>query len=115
MPALQLQGYSQAVRAPADGLLASLPIIMYAMSSVVVWDIETIPDIKGFAAANGHSGKSDDYRRRESTSFAASAHDRLCVCRLTRMNRDGLVIPCRWGSRAAGMAFGHSGNLVSFW
>jgi hypothetical protein len=25
------------------------------MSNVVVWDIETVPDIKGFAAANGHS------------------------------------------------------------
>jgi len=29
-------------------------------NSVIVWDIETIPDIKGFASANGHSGKSDD-------------------------------------------------------
>jgi 3'-5' exonuclease len=30
------------------------------MSSVIAWDIETVPDIKGFAAANGHDGKSDD-------------------------------------------------------
>jgi hypothetical protein len=30
------------------------------MSSVIVWDIETVPDIKSFAAANGHDGKSDD-------------------------------------------------------
>src|SRR5258705_10832391 len=30
------------------------------MSSVIVWDIETVPDIKGFAAANGHDGKGDD-------------------------------------------------------
>jgi 3'-5' exonuclease len=30
------------------------------MSNVIVWDIETVPDIKGFAAANGHTGKSDD-------------------------------------------------------
>jgi hypothetical protein len=30
------------------------------MSRVIFWDIETIPDIKGFAAANGHVGKSDD-------------------------------------------------------
>jgi predicted PolB exonuclease-like 3'-5' exonuclease len=29
-------------------------------ASVVVWDIETVPDIKGFATANGHVGKSDD-------------------------------------------------------
>ena len=29
------------------------------MTSVIVWDIETVPDLKGFAAANGHVGKSD--------------------------------------------------------
>jgi 3'-5' exonuclease len=27
---------------------------------VVVWDLETVPDIKGFAAANGHDGKTDE-------------------------------------------------------
>jgi predicted PolB exonuclease-like 3'-5' exonuclease len=27
---------------------------------VLVWDIETVPDLRGFAAANGHDGKSDD-------------------------------------------------------
>jgi len=27
---------------------------------VIVWDIETVPDLKGFAAANGHDGKTDD-------------------------------------------------------
>ena len=27
------------------------------MNNVIVWDIETVPDIKGFAAANGHDGK----------------------------------------------------------
>jgi hypothetical protein len=30
------------------------------MSNVIVWDIETVPDLKGFAAADGHAGKSDD-------------------------------------------------------
>jgi 3'-5' exonuclease len=29
-------------------------------ASVIVWDIETVPDLKRFAAANGHGGKSDD-------------------------------------------------------
>ena len=29
-------------------------------SNLLVWDLETIPDIKGFAAANGHDGKSDE-------------------------------------------------------
>src|SRR5437868_2090767 len=35
------------------------------MRNVIVWDIETIPDLKGFAAANGHVGKSDDEIRAE--------------------------------------------------
>ena len=26
---------------------------------VIVWDLETIPDLRGFAAANGHDGKAD--------------------------------------------------------
>jgi hypothetical protein len=29
-------------------------------NSIIAWDIETIPDLKGFAAASGHAGKSDD-------------------------------------------------------
>ena len=27
---------------------------------VIVWDLETVPDLKGFAAANDLEGKSDD-------------------------------------------------------
>ena len=34
-------------------------------SSVIVWDIETVPDLRGFAAANGMIGKSDDEVRAE--------------------------------------------------
>ena len=30
------------------------------MTSVIVWDVETVPDVKGFAAANALGGKSDD-------------------------------------------------------
>jgi hypothetical protein len=30
------------------------------MASLIVWDIETVPDLKGFAAANGHDGSGDD-------------------------------------------------------
>ena len=30
------------------------------MSNLVVWDIETVPDLKGYAAAHGHDGKTDD-------------------------------------------------------
>ena len=35
------------------------------MPHVIVWDIETVPDLKGFAAANGHDGKTDDESRAE--------------------------------------------------
>jgi 3'-5' exonuclease len=38
---------------------------MFCMSGVIVWDIETVPDLKGFAAANGHVGKTDDEVRAE--------------------------------------------------
>jgi 3'-5' exonuclease len=30
------------------------------MNTAIVWDLETIPDLKGFAAANGREGRSDD-------------------------------------------------------
>src|SRR5450631_2247426 len=30
------------------------------MASIIVWDIETVPDLEGFAAANGHNGSGDD-------------------------------------------------------
>ena len=43
------------------------------MSNVIVWDIETVPDIKGFAVANGHTGKSDeDVRALVEVHFRAS-------------------------------------------
>ena len=35
------------------------------MPHVIVWDIETVPDLKVFAAANGHDGKTDDEIRAE--------------------------------------------------
>ena len=35
------------------------------MPHVLVWDIETVPDLAGFAAANGHDGKTEDEIRAE--------------------------------------------------
>jgi hypothetical protein len=35
------------------------------MPHVLVWDIETVPDLEGFAAANGHDGKTEDEIRAE--------------------------------------------------
>jgi len=34
-------------------------------ASVIVWDIETIPDLRGFAAAKGLAGKPEDEVRAE--------------------------------------------------
>src|SRR5271157_273664 len=28
--------------------------------SIIVWDLETVPDLRGFAAANGLAGKTDE-------------------------------------------------------
>jgi hypothetical protein len=35
------------------------------MPHILVWDIETVPDLAGYAAANGHDGKNDDEIRAE--------------------------------------------------
>jgi len=35
------------------------------MPHLLVWDIETVPDLAGFAAANGHDGKTEDEIRAE--------------------------------------------------
>ena len=34
-------------------------------ASIIVWDIETVPDLRGFAAANALAGRSDDEVRVE--------------------------------------------------
>jgi predicted PolB exonuclease-like 3'-5' exonuclease len=51
------------------------------MSNVIVWDIETVPDLKGFAAANRHVGKSDDEVRAElGDSFPKHIyHSIICI------------------------------------
>jgi hypothetical protein len=33
------------------------------MAHVLVWDLETILDLRGFAAANGYDGKTEDEGR----------------------------------------------------
>ena len=35
------------------------------MPHILVWDIETVPDLAGYAAAKGHDGKSADEIRAE--------------------------------------------------
>jgi predicted PolB exonuclease-like 3'-5' exonuclease len=72
---------------------------MRHMNSVIVWDIETVPDIKGFAAANGHYGKSDDeIRAAMGDKFPKHIyHSIICIGALVAHQEDG-----RWSVDALG-------------
>jgi predicted PolB exonuclease-like 3'-5' exonuclease len=61
------------------------------MSNIIVWDIETVPDIKGFAAANGHEGKTeDDIRAALGDKFPKHIyHSIICIGALVAHQHDG--------------------------
>jgi 3'-5' exonuclease len=61
------------------------------MSSIIVWDIETVPDLKGFAAANGHDGKSEDeVRAAMGDKFPKHIyHSIICIGALVAHREDG--------------------------
>jgi len=64
------------------------------MASVIAWDIETVPDLKGFAAANGHEGKSDaDIRAAMGDKFPKHIyHSIICIGALVA-TQDALGAP----------------------
>jgi predicted PolB exonuclease-like 3'-5' exonuclease len=61
------------------------------MINVIIWDIETVPDLKGFAAANGHVGKTDDEVRTElGDKFPKHIyHSIICIGALVAHREDG--------------------------
>jgi hypothetical protein len=61
------------------------------LSNVIVWDIETVPDLKGFAAANSHFGKSDDEVRAElGDKFPKHIyHSIICIGALVAHREEG--------------------------
>jgi 3'-5' exonuclease len=61
------------------------------MSNVIVWDIETVPDLKGFAAANGHVGKTNDEVRAElGDKFPKHIyHSIICIGALVAHREEG--------------------------
>jgi 3'-5' exonuclease len=69
------------------------------MSNLIVWDIETVPDLKGFAAANGHDGKCDDeVRAAMGDKFPKHIyHSIICIGALVAHREDG-----RWTVTALG-------------
>jgi hypothetical protein len=64
---------------------------MCYMNNVIVWDIETVPDLQGFAAANGHVGKSDDEIRAElGDKFPKHIyHSIICIGALVAHREEG--------------------------
>jgi predicted PolB exonuclease-like 3'-5' exonuclease len=69
------------------------------MSNLIVWDIETVPDLKGFAAANGHDAKSEDeVRAAMGDKFPKHIyHSIVCIGALVAHREDG-----RWTVTALG-------------
>jgi hypothetical protein len=61
------------------------------MANIIIWDIETVPDLKGFAAANGHAGKSDDEVRAElGDKFPKHIyHSIICIGALVARREEG--------------------------
>jgi predicted PolB exonuclease-like 3'-5' exonuclease len=59
-------------------------------ASVIVWDLETVPDLKGFAAANGHDGKGeDDIRAAMGDKFPKHIyHSIVCIGALVAHQED---------------------------
>jgi 3'-5' exonuclease len=69
------------------------------MASIIVWDIETVPDLKGFAAANGHDAKGDEeIRAAMGDKFPKHIyHSIICIGALVAHWEDG-----RWTVIALG-------------
>ena len=60
-------------------------------ATVIVWDIETVPDLKGFASANGHDGMTDDdIRAAMGDKFPKHIyHTIICIGALVAHQEDG--------------------------
>jgi predicted PolB exonuclease-like 3'-5' exonuclease len=60
------------------------------MSNLIVWDLETVPDLKGFAAANGHNGSDDEVRAAMGDKFPKHIyHSIICIGALIAQREDG--------------------------
>ena len=73
--------------------------------SVIVWDLETVPDLRGFAAANDLIGKTDADIREASRQQVPKAH--LPLDRVHRRDRRSPREPItgrwtRWVRRMSG-------------
>jgi len=49
------------------------------MINVIVWDLETIPDLRGYAAANAHVGRTDDHFLAATATSSPSTTGRTAI------------------------------------
>jgi hypothetical protein len=65
-----------------------------AMNNVIVWDIESVPDLRGYAAANGMSAATDEEVREEiGDKFPKRAyHSIVCIEALVAHRNNGVWI-----------------------
>jgi len=73
-------------------------------TNVLVWDIETVPDLCGFAAANGLDGKSDDeVRAAMGDKFPKHVyHSIICIGALIAHQADGHWVVDAFGAPHVG-------------
>jgi predicted PolB exonuclease-like 3'-5' exonuclease len=86
----------QRIGDPATGSILTMDfrkanLLHGRMASIIVWDIEPVPDLKGFAAANGHDGKSEDeVRAAMGDKFPKHIyHSIICIGALVARREDG--------------------------
>jgi predicted PolB exonuclease-like 3'-5' exonuclease len=74
------------------------------LASIIVWDIETVPDLKGFAAANGLDAKGDDeIRAAIGDKFPKHIyHSIICIGALVAHREDGRWVVAALGAPHAG-------------
>src|SRR5271166_3169359 len=81
---------------------------MGSMSNIIVWDIETVPDLKGFVAANGPKLHPTLYRRshlpvphRVGKSHSAVSLFLFSVCHRPTVGGGKAVVWCQSASLAS--------------
>jgi hypothetical protein len=69
----------------------SAQTVQQKRTHLIVWDIKTVPDLKGFSAANGHDGKGDDQIRVEmGDKFPKHIYQSIiCIAALVAHRKDG--------------------------
>ena len=74
-------------------------------NSILVWDLETVPDLRGYAAANGMSASTDDEVREDGDKFPKHIyHSIVCIGALVAHRDNGAWIVDALGALHVGAA-----------